>query len=73
MKLNKEVLDRLEKRFLQGVLGEVEAPASVLDIIRRVLVDCGRLVYSENHDGDSDYLDDAEPDELESNILQFGK
>lgn len=64
-KLNSEVLDLLENRLLQGMLGEVELSASVMDIIRRVLVDNGRLVTAPEHDGESEYLQD------EDNLVPF--
>jgi len=36
-KLNSDVLDLIETRFIDGCLGDAEVSASVLEILRRVL------------------------------------
>ena len=43
-KLNEDVLDLLENRMLQSMLGEIdELPAATLEIFRKVLIHNGRL------------------------------
>lgn len=60
--LTKEDLDTIEKRYINGCKGVEDVPATVMEQMRRVLVDNARLVLSPEHDGDSDYLDDADMD-----------
>ena len=45
-KLNSDTLDLIETRFINGCLGDAEVSASVLEILRRVLHDNGRLTTS---------------------------
>ncbi len=63
-KLNSKTLDLLEARFVQGLLGEAEdVSGTVLEILRRVMHDNGRLVVGVTPGDSSDILDNLDKDE----------
>jgi hypothetical protein len=62
--LNNETLDLLEARLLKGLLGKEDIPASVMEILRRVLVDNARLVIKPEQGDQAPYMDDLTEDDL---------
>lgn len=63
-KLNSATLDKIEDRFVQGCLGDTEISGSVLEILRRVLHQNGRLSSFPEAPGDpQEILDECDADE----------
>ncbi len=63
-KLNSKTLDLLEARFVQGLLGEAEdVSGTVLEILRRVMHDNGRLVVGVTPGDPGDILANLDKDE----------
>ena len=68
LKLNKEILDKLENRMLEGLMGIEEIPAATLAILKSVLHDNGRLTTRVTPGDPGAILSDASEDELNGTI-----
>lgn len=67
MKFDSETLDKIEDRYIKGLLGEVEVAAAVLEQMRKILDGAGRIVPDCRPGSTVEYEVD-EDDELEAEI-----
>lgn len=74
MNLNEKTLDLIEDRFIKGCLGEIgDISASVLDILRKVLVHNGRLTVGFGAGKSASSLDTPGGDLDGEDVPDYGK
>lgn len=62
--LTEKDLNKIEERYIQACKGDLDISATIMEQMRRTLIDNKRLVVGVNSTGNSEYLEDMNDNEV---------